>query len=125
MLDKTQIIKDRKSGMTLQQIAEKHGTTKQYVSTITCQIGTGHFQRVTVKRCVYPNLRAWMNNHRVGVTELAGRVGISMEANNIETLRNVLRGRTQPKKNLIDKLLSLTGMTYEKMFAMEDDDATD
>ena len=120
MLDKTQIIKDRKSGMTMQQIAEKYGITKQYVSTITCQIGTGHFQRVTVKRCVYPNLRAWMNNHRVGVTELAGRVGISMEANNIETLRNVLRGRTQPKKNLIEKLLSITGMTYEQLFAMED-----
>lgn len=119
MVDREQVIRDRVSGMTLQQVAEKHGITRQYVSAITCRLGTGHFQLVSATRCVYPNLRRWMNEHRVGVTELACMVGKSMVANDIDKLRRVLRGETQPRKSLIDKLLSITGMTYEKLFAEE------
>lgn len=37
-------------------------------------------------------------------------------------LRTYMRGESHPKKPYIDKLLEVTGMTYEKLFALEGED---
>ena len=77
MADKTQIIKDRESGMTCQQVAEKHGTTKQYVSQITCRCRRSGHKSVTADQCIYPNLRNWMNDHKISRPELLDRMYLS------------------------------------------------
>jgi hypothetical protein len=34
-------------------------------------------------------------------------------------IRNVLKGIQQPKKDVIDKMIAITGMSYEVLFAEE------
>lgn len=117
MVDKTQIIKDRESGMTCQQVAEKHGTTKQYVSQITCRCRRSGHKTVTADQCIYPNLRNWMNDHKISRPELLDRMYLARASGNINKLRCILRGETMPKKDWIDGLLEATGMSYERLFA--------
>lgn len=118
MLNKKQIIQDRQSGMTCKQVAERHGISVQYVSMITSGCcGTDDFKTVTPQRCIYPNLRRWMNENKCGVPELVGRMYLSRESANVAKLRRILRGETIPTKDWIDSLIDVTGLTYERLFS--------
>lgn len=106
-------LRERKNGMTYRQIAEKHGVSYQSVHcTCTRQDGTYH-TAITPKGCIYPNLRAWLNND-------AGRRDRFFREMKHCTIRDFLKGIRQPKKGTIDKMLELTGMTYEVLFKEED-----
>lgn len=119
MVDKKQVIQDRQNGMSCKEVAERHGISMQYVSTITsgCCDNDG-FKLITEKRCIYPHLRHWMNENKCSVTELVGKLYLSTSAaNNVEKMSRILRGETVPKKDWIDALIEVTGMKYERLFA--------
>lgn len=117
MADKTQIIKDRESGMTCQQVAEKHGVTPQYVSYIAGRCDMSGHKVITESQCIYPNLRKWMNEHKVSRSELLDRMYLSRASGNIDKLRFILNGTTIPKKDWIDAMIAATGMSYERLFS--------
>lgn len=118
MVDKKQVIQDRQSGMSCKEVAERHGISMQYVSLITSGCCTDGFKRITEKRCIYPNLRSWMNANKCSVTELVGKMYLSTSAmNNVTKMSRILRGETVPKKDWIDALIEVTGMKYERLFA--------
>ena len=119
---KQQIINDRDAGMTHQQIADKHGVSRQYVSQVCATHNPSQFRAVKKEHCIYPNLRAWMNKNRCSRAELARRMGYSSEPCSSLRLGDYMMGRFAPRKPMIDKMLEVTGMTYEKLFALEDDD---
>ena len=69
--------------------------------------------------CTYPNVRKWLNENKITYRELICRLGWEHCGDNYTYLGNWLRGRNYPKKQIIDKFLSITGLTYEKFFETE------
>lgn len=104
---------DRAKGMTYRQISEKYGVSYQSVHA-TCSSVDGTYKTVISSRgCIYPNLRSWLNKDR----RRRDRFFQLMKGC---AIREILKGTQMPKKNTIDKMLALTGMTYEELFQEDD-----
>lgn len=108
----------REQGYTHKQIGEMLGITRQRAQQLTGRQDDVHFRAVSDK-CPYKNLRAWMNENKVSRAEFIRRMGYANDGPNAQTFSAVLMGRRQPKKDYIDLMLRVTGMTYEEMFAEE------
>ena len=117
-----QMIADRESGMTYQQIGEKHGVSRQYVGNICGRCTPYKFRYVTENGCVYPNLRKWMNDNKVTRTEFVRRLGLINSPNHYSMrVRDYMTGRCDPPKWMIDRMLDATNLTYEQLFYREDE----
>lgn len=104
---------ERANGLTYRQISEKYGVTYQCVYA-TCRNVDGTYKaKITDNGCIYPNLRKWLNADRK-------RRDRFFQAMMGVTIRDILNGTRQPKKDVIDKMIALTGMTYEEMFKEDD-----
>ena len=119
MADRWRMVEDREAGLTHREIAKKHGVSIQYVSFVVGKYDPRYFKYVTEKGCVYPNLRRWLNENKISAAELLRRMYLDPAHGNIERLRNVMRGRSSPRKDYIDRLIEATGMKYEKLFKEE------
>lgn len=106
-------LEDRKNGMTYREIADKYGVSYQSVHTCCTKVDGTYHIKVNRKNCIYPNLRAWLNADK----DRMKRFFQEMKGCSI---REYMRGEMQPKKDIIDRMLALTGMTYEVMFAQEE-----
>lgn len=104
---------DRSNGMTYREIADKYGISYQAVHASCLHAGGPSSLMLSSKACVYPRLRRWLNEDK----ERQDRF-FQLKVN---SLRSILRGYMQPKKDAIDLMLAFTGMTYEEMFAEEED----
>ena len=107
---------ERAKGLTYKQIAEKYGVSKQNVAQCCCQDNAKHFRVWTAETCVYPNVRKWLNDNKITKAELIRRMGVRVHSNPVAVIGGYLRGYSYPPKQTIDKLLSVTGLTYEKFF---------
>lgn len=117
MLDKkAKMIELRNSGMTHREIAKRFGCSPQYVAVVCSKSYPAHFIPIG-DNCVYPNLRRWMNEHKINRRELMRRMGLTLHASNYSRLNDYLRGASLPRKDYIDKMLEATGMTYEVLFS--------
>lgn len=106
-------------GLSRREIAEKYGVSVQMVHQACGKHDPGHFRKITEKGCVYPNLRNWMNENKVGYLELLRRMGIFPVNQNLNTHKKWLSGVCDPRKETIDKMIAITGIPYEKLFAKE------
>jgi transcriptional regulator with XRE-family HTH domain len=118
MADKGQMLELRKRGLTHKEIAEICGCSRQYAATI-CAYSNPAYYRPIGDECIYPNLANWMNRHKVSRREFLKRMGLEAHSRNYERFTSYLRGDTNPRKQYIDKMLAITGMTYEEMFYTE------
>ena len=118
MADKAEMIELRKQGLKYNEIAEICGVSKQYVSIVCSCSNPSHFRPIG-DECIYPNLAAWMNRNKVSRRELLRRMGLTTHARNYNRVASYLRGDAQPRKQYIDKMLEVTGLTYEEMFYTE------
>lgn len=106
-------LEERAKGLTYRKIAEKYGVSYQAVYSACARLdGTYHNTVITEKGCIYPNLRAWLNADRA-------RRNRFFEAMKGCSIREYMKGARQPKKGAIDKMLEITGMTYEELFKEE------
>lgn len=64
--------------------------------------------------CIYPAIRAWMQNNDCNFSALADMVGVCNQ-----TISHTLRGTRGTSKYTIDQILRVTGLTYEEAFAAE------
>ena len=108
---------DRAKGMTYRQIADKYGVTYQSVHATVCSVDGAYRTVISSRGCIYPNLRAWLNKDR-------RRRDRFFEAMKGCSIRDIMNGTRMPKKPTIDKMIALTGMTYEELF-QEDDHGTE
>lgn len=113
---------DRVSGMTCREIAEKYGVTRQAVYQATSKYKETQFKKVTPEQCIYPNVRDWMNKNKVSKNELKRRMGLTTAAGTSALLGRYLKGTKYPLKQTIDKLLKVTGLTYEQFFYVGEGD---
>ncbi len=110
----------REQGLKHREIAERFGVSHQYVAMVCGTCDPRYYIHIG-DECVYPNLRNWMNENKISRKELLRRIGVEPLANNYSRLNKYLRGEAQPRKPWIDKMLEVTGMTYEVMFWRAED----
>ena len=108
------------SGMSLQEIADEMGISRQRVHQIIGKQNKSLFKPFTAKRCVYAGLRKWLNDNKVSTAELTRRLYGNTHGENYERTRLRLCGSKELNKTYIDKLLKITGLTYDEAFGSED-----
>lgn len=73
----------------------------------------------TEEEVVYPNLRRCLNENKVSRTEFCRRMGNQPNSGNSTNLRDWFVGRNYPIKRVIDKMIEVTGLTYEELWEVE------
>lgn len=111
---------EREKGLTYRQIAEKHGVSFQTVAQACSKSDASKFRAFTESDCVYPNLRKWLNDNKVSRCEFIKRVGLCANNSASTIFGNYFRGKHYPNKQTIDKMLRVTGLTYEELFYREE-----
>ena len=111
---------ERQNGKTYRQIAEMYGVSVQAVAAACAIHMPGHFKPYTEKEVIYPKLRKWLNDNEVSRNEFARRMGLLPYANNSHRVSDYFRGKNYPLKETIDKMLQVTGLTYEELFSLEE-----
>ena len=104
---------ERDNGMTYREIAEKYGVSCQCVHICCMNNGGVSKKEISPRGCIYPNLRKWLNEDK-------DRQNRFIQAMKDYPVREYMKGERQPKKNAIDLMLKVTGMTYEELFKEED-----
>ena len=110
----------RESGVTYAEIANKYGISKQRVYQLIGGKDEKLFKPITTERCVYGGLRKWMNDNKVCVSELTRKIYGNYAPNSYERVKERLNGKCQFTKTYIDKILEITGLTYEEAFGGAD-----
>ena len=110
----------RDKGMTYQQIADHLGISYQAVAQTLTKYSPSHFRIVKPSGCAYTNIRNWMNANKVGMSEFVRRCGLGNSYSNKNRMTGYLKGKSDPPKRTIDKILSVTGLTYEEAFGTMD-----
>ena len=114
------IVELRNKGYTYQEIADIEGVSKQRIAQICGKPDPNYFKIIREDACIYPKWRAWMNENKVSRNEFLLRLGLSQHARNSAALSGWMRGRCFPIKRTIDKILEVTGLTYEELFYRND-----
>ncbi len=117
---KAQMRAMREQGAKHREIAEVFGVSVQYVSMVCGSCAPARFVPLG-DECIYPNFRKWMNENKVSRSEFVRRMGLTAHDNNLRRLYQIVRGELQPNKPYIDKMLEITGLTYEVLFAEVED----
>lgn len=105
---KVEVYRMRLNGATLQECADKFGVTREYIRQITPAV---RGNRRCFKVCIYPGVAKWLEDNDWTFSQLADKSGVSVAA-----LETFLTGRGGTSKRTIDRLLEITGMTYEEAF---------
>lgn len=115
------IIDMHNKGVTYEEIGKMLGVSKQRVAQIApAKIYSRFFREITPKQCVYTGIRNWMNENKITLSELSRRVYGNGTPNNYHQTTRMLRcGGDYTNKWMIDKILSVTGLTYEEAFKKE------
>lgn len=111
----------RGQGLTYREIAARLGVTYQAVAQVCAKSSITQFRRITPEGCVYPALRNWMNNNFVSRNELYRRMhnGEPCIGKAPYVIADRLRGKSLWRMDEINRLLEITGMTYEQLFLEE------
>jgi transcriptional regulator with XRE-family HTH domain len=110
---------EREKGLTYQQIADKHGVSKQCIAQACGKQSVARFRYNN--SCIYLGLRRWINDNKITTGELLRRMDVVLHTKNYRNIQDILYGRKEPKKSDIDQLIEITGMTYEELFREVDD----
>lgn len=112
-------IEARESGMTYKEIAEKYGVSYQCVGDVCRKYGV-NFKRHTAEDVPFPILRKWLNDNKVTRSDFARMMGMKPRNTTCDRISDWISGAHDPSKRVIDRMLAVTGLTYEEFFARED-----
>lgn len=123
--NKTKVLTERqtivlemfKSGITQTEIAKELGVSRQRINQMVAGYTKSHFNSTAVRRIQYVGLRNWMIQNKVSVSELIRRTGnVMSHPVSHERLMGKLTGQDELRKSTIDRILLVTGLTYEECF---------
>lgn len=107
-------------GLTYREVGERFGLTKQRVAQLIGKPDDRYFRTITPKMCIFSGLRKWLNENKVSrgafVRKLYGGV---YNRNSYARIWCFMDGTNDIPKRDIDKILSITGLTYEEAFKVE------
>lgn len=114
-----EMVKMRSDGCTLQQIADKYECSRQFVqqSIINFKNRKNKINEISLCECIYPNLKKWMIENGITLTELSEIIGLNSASTNAITSRII--GIRDFKISEVKTILKESGRTFEYMF-MED-----
>ena len=121
MSTKERCIQLRDEGYTHREIAEIVGVSRQRVHQVCGRNTPGHFRPYSEEDIVYPNWRKVMNENKLTKSEFVRRMGLEVHHRSIGNLTLYMAGKHYPMKRTIDKILEVTGLTYEQLFSREDE----
>lgn len=104
----------RLDGVSLQEIADKFCVSKQYIHQTLPAERLRSRRRHYLRKAAYPNLEAWMFKRGISNKDFSTMINVS-----IATVARLVSGKQGISKSTIDKILAVTGMTYEEAFAKE------
>lgn len=112
-----QMVELRRRGHTNKMIAEQFGVSCQRVNQILAERSEGRFRGWSEERCVHDGMRNWLNTNKISCSEL-GRIlyGHNLDGYSRESLARTLRGKKEFKLSTINKLIDVSGMTFEQLF---------
>ena len=114
-LDKERIRQLAKEGIPIAHIAREYGITRTKVYDIIAETGQKHFRPVMPGRCIYVNLRNWMNKNRVSRDELIRRMGLEVNDSTRNKVKNFVCGRVYPSTYEISLYMEASGLPYEEL----------
>ncbi|WP_425755123.1 helix-turn-helix domain-containing protein [Ihubacter sp. rT4E-8] len=114
---KVEMFKMRIEGVSIQEIGEHFGITKQRVSQIMYVPHSGRVSFDIIEACIYPNLISWMAKNRFTVQQLHYEL-FGYVSGVVKTYKR-LKGQTEFKIAEIRKILNLTGMTFNECFELK------
>jgi predicted transcriptional regulator len=94
-------------GATYKEVGEKFCLTHQRIQ----QMFPGVNRIGRRYKCVYPNIKRWIDENHITQPVFAEMVGVCSA-----TIHHYLSGKRELNKKTIDKILEVTGMTYEEAF---------
>ena len=111
----------REQGLTYREIAAQLGVTYQAVAQVCAKKRKTHFRKISPSVCVYPALRTRMNENCVSRAELYRLMhdGSPCIGKAPYVITDRLRGKSLWRLDEINRLLDITGMTYEQLFREE------
>ena len=110
---------ERAKGKTYKEIAEQYGISHQAVAAVCCKSVDSQFRPWSADRCIYPNVRSWLNDNKVSLSEFIRRMGEVPGGGYTGRFGGYLKGKYFPGKEVIDKMLAVTGLTYEKFWEVD------
>lgn len=116
--DASEMIVEKSLGMTWNEIGAKRGITRQRAHAIVKSYKKRYEVRniKSIEKIIFPNLKDWLYKNSTTVVELAEKTGIQYS-----TVMKNFDGTTVMSKTTIDKILELTGETYEYIFQTDDE----
>ena len=126
MISKTQqIIQLASEGCRQSDIAKKVGVSRQFVSHI-CWKHNISIERTSIttfssENCVYPALRDWWNENNMSYKKFFDLMQMSYHGENLKSMKSFFMGNRDIRKSFIDKLISVTGFSYEQLFYRDGD----
>lgn len=110
------------SGFTYQEIGAVAGISRQRVHQIIGCTDRKRFRDLTKEQCVFDGLRRYLNENRISIKELTRKMYGDFSGNAYQNLKAALKSNksylTMPK---INRILSVTGLTYEEVFLSQED----
>lgn len=104
-----------KDGESLKQIADDLHLSRQRVSQLVMVVNPRSYKTVG-ERSVYPGLNKWMTENRITYVYLSQLMGYALHSGNQTKVRKLCLGKAEFHKKHIDKLIKLTGKSYEYLF---------
>ena len=108
---KVEAYRMRLEGSTLQSIADTFGVSKERIRQILPGEGKNWSDDAVLSRCAYPGIAQWLFENRLNYSEFGGLIGFSQA-----TISRWMNGVNKLNKPAIDKILEVTGLTYEQAF---------
>ena len=110
---KLEMFEMSQKGATFEEIGKAYNISRQRVAQIIGGRMKPHFTPIAPNKCIYPNVRKWMNDNRISKAELTRRLYGNTGSDNQHRVRMVLLGeRKDMLKSTLDKYLEVTGLTY-------------
>lgn len=110
---------ERAKGKTYRKIAEEYGVSYQAVANSCGPEKEYCFRGWTAERCIYPNLRRWLNDNRVTLAGFIRKMDLVPGGAAPGRFSDYFRGVCYPGKKTIDKMLEVTGLTYEQHWEVD------
>lgn len=110
----------REQGMTFKEIAIAYNISKQRVHQIIGRENKSYFITIRKDCCVFDAIRNWMNENKISMAELTRRLYGNSGVGNQKLTKSRLSGKFELKKTFIDKILTITNLTYEEAFKRSD-----
>lgn len=104
-------------GATYREVAKRFGVPPQTIHSVLPGCSS---RSICNKKLLYPSIGRFLAENKMSITDFSKKIGVPYS-----TARKNLRSGGNFGKETIDKILSVTGLTYEEAFSTEQAESPD